>query len=135
MSITQSKCMTRFVPGVDAHARARTSAKFRSPRDISASHCAILLPLSGRPSVRPSSIRWPRGPFLPFFPLLSFSLSPLPHSRRDNEFHSAALQRIRYTFARHCRRRRRRRRRVPRRNAFPPSNDEEYVAAEAAVIF
>ena len=99
MSITQSKCMTSLVVrGVDGRtdgrARARTSAKFRSPRDISPSHCAILLPASvdhplaaGPPSFLPS--------FLPFcllsFPP-SFSLSPLLHSRRDNEFHSAALR-------------------------------------------
>ena len=92
MSITQSKCMTSLVVrGVDGRtdgrARARTSAKFRSPRDISPSHCAILLPASvdhplaaGPPSFLPSFLP----AFLPsFFPSLFLSFTPASFAARQ----------------------------------------------------
>ena len=93
MSITQSKCMTRFGRGVDALAAACANARVQNfdrhetslPARSAPSHCAILLPLSC-PSVRvcPSSICWlrPRPPsFLPSgLTSNPATPSPSPHS-------------------------------------------------------
>ena len=129
MSITQSKCMTSLVVrGVDGRtdgrARARTSAKFRSPRDISPSHCATLLPASvdhplaaGPPS------------FLPAF-LLSLPLSlfrPCFIRGATTSFTRPHCERIRYTFARLHRA-------AEPRGAAPPSNLFEYAAAAAVIL-
>ena len=86
MSITQSKCMTRFGRGVVALARTHECKISIATRHLRLPLRHLITP------VRSSSIRSPRAPSSLSDLISSVSLSPLLHSRIDNEFHSAAMR-------------------------------------------